>query len=168
MKNKASYLGLLLAFALILSYIEALLPLQVGIPGVKLGLANLAVLLCLYLFTSKEALILTVVKAVLSGLLFGNLYMILYSVAGAVLSCIIMAIMVRSDKFHIPIVSAIGGVMHNIGQLVVAYITVQTYGVLYYVPFLLIAGIVTGVVIGATASLVLPYIKKVIERSERV
>ncbi len=168
MKNKAAYLGLLLAFALILSYIEVLLPLQMGIPGVKLGLANLAVLLCLFLFTVKDAMLLSVVKAVLTGLLFGNLYMILYSLAGAVLSCLIMAVMIRCKRFHIPVVSAMGGVMHNVGQLVVAYLTIQTYGVLYYVPILLIAGMVTGLLIGITVSLTLPYIKKVIERSERV
>lgn len=168
MKNKAAYLGLLLAFALLLSYIEVLLPLQVGIPGVKLGLANLAVLLCLYLFTVKEAMLLSVVKAVLTGLLFGNLYMIIYSLAGAVLSCLVMAVMIRLGKWHVPVVSAMGGVMHNVGQLMVAYLTIQTYGILYYVPILLIAGLMTGLLIGVIVSLTLPYVKKVIERSERI
>lgn len=168
MKNKAAYLGLLLAFALILSYIEVLLPLQTGIPGVKLGLANLAVLLCLYLFTVKEAMLLSVVKAVLTGLLFGNLYMIIYSLAGAILSCLVMAVMIRLGKWHVPVVSAMGGVMHNVGQLIIAYLTIQTYGILYYVPILLIAGLITGLLIGMIVSLTLPYIKKVIERSERV
>ena len=168
MKNRAAYLGLLLAFALILSYIEVLLPLQVGIPGVKLGLANLAVLLCLYLFTVKEAMLLTVVKAILTGLLFGNLYMILYSLAGAVLSCLVMSVMVRVGRFHVPVVSAMGGVVHNVGQLIVAYLTIQTFGILYYVPILLIAGLITGLLIGVIVSLTLPYVKKVIERSERV
>ena len=168
MKNKAAYLGLLLAFALILSYIEVLLPLQTGIPGVKLGLANLAVLLCLYLFTVKEAMLLSVVKAVLTGLLFGNLYMIIYSLAGAILSCMVMAVMIRLGKWHVPVVSAMGGVMHNVGQLIIAYLTIQTYGILYYVPILLIAGLITGLLIGMIVSLTLPYIKKVIERSERV
>lgn len=168
MKNKAAYLGLLLAFALILSYIEVLLPLQTGIPGVKLGLANLAVLLCLYLFTVKEAMLLSVVKAVLTGLLFGNLYMIIYSLAGAILSCLGMAVMIRLGKWHVPVVSAMGGVMHNVGQLIIAYLTIQTYGILYYVPILLIAGLITGLLIGMIVSLALPYVKKVIERSERV
>ena len=168
MKNKAAYLGLLLAFALILSYIEVLLPLQTGIPGVKLGLANLAVLLCLYLFTVKEAMLLSVVKAVLTGLLFGNLYMIIYSLAGAILSCLVMAVMIRLEKWHVPVVSAMGGVMHNVGQLIIAYLTIQTYGILYYVPILLIAGLITGLLIGMIVSLALPYVKKVIERSERV
>ncbi|MBQ8878171.1 MAG: Gx transporter family protein [Lachnospiraceae bacterium] len=168
MKNKAAYLGLLLAFALILSYIEVLLPLQTGIPGVKLGLANLAVLLCLYLFTVKEAMLLSLVKAVLTGLLFGNLYMIIYSLAGAVLSCLVMAVMIRLGKWHVPVVSAMGGVMHNVGQLIIAYLTIQTYGILYYVPILLIAGLITGLLIGMIVSLALPYVKKVIERSERV
>ena len=157
-----------MAFALILSYIEVLLPLQVGIPGVKLGLANLAVVLCLYLFSAKEAMLLTVVKAILTGLLFGNMYMILYSLAGAVLSCLIMAVMVYTKRFHVPVVSAMGGVMHNVGQLVVAYLTIQTYGILYYVPFLLIAGLITGLLIGAVVLLTLPYLKIIMERSERI
>ena len=165
MKGKPAYLGLLLAFAMTLSYIETLIPFAVGIPGVKLGLANLAVVLCLYLFRFREAFLLTVVKAVVCGFLFGNLSMIIYSLAGAVLSCLVMAAMVKSDSFHIPVVSAVGGVMHNAGQLLVAYITVRTYGVVYYVPVLIISGLLTGIVIGTVTSLVLPYIKTVMKRS---
>lgn len=161
MKTKTAYLGLLLAFALILSYIETLIPFQAGIPGVKLGLANLAVLLCLYLIGSKEALLLTVTKAVVCGFLFGNLFMIGYSLAGALCSYIVMAIMVKSDKFHLPVISVTGGVMHNMGQAMVAFLTVKTYGVVYYVPFLILAGAITGAVIGMVASLVLPYLRKI-------
>ena len=168
MKLKTAYLGLLLAFSLILSYIEVLLPLQTGIPGMKLGLANLAVLLCLYLFGAREALLLTITKAVISGFLFGSFSMIIYSVAGAVFSFCAMALMKKCDKVHIPIVSAVGGVMHNTGQLLVAYLTVQTYGVLYYIPFLLIAGLITGILIGMAASLLLPYIKKILKRGTQL
>ncbi len=159
-------MGLLLAFALILSYVEVLIPFHVAIPGIKLGLANLAVILCLYLFGYRQALLLTVLKAVLSGFLFGNMSMILYSVAGAVVSFFAMSVMYKSDKFHLPVVSAIGGVMHNIGQLLVAYLTIRTYGILYYVPVLILAGLITGLLIGMTASLVLPYIQKIIKRGE--
>lgn len=154
-----------MAFAMMLSYIETLIPFAVGIPGVKLGLANLAVVLCLYLFRLREALLLTIVKAIICGFLFGNLTMILYSLAGAVLSCLVMAVMVKGDSFHIPIVSAAGGVMHNMGQLLVAYFTVKTYGILYYVPILMISGLLTGILIGIVTSLVLPYIKTVVKRS---
>lgn len=168
MNTKTSYMGLLLAFALILSYIETLIPFQFGIPGMKLGLANLAVILTLYLIGHKEAFLLTVVKAVLCGFLFGNMTMIIYSLAGALASFFSMALMVRSGRFHLPVVSATGGVMHNMGQIAVACVIVSAYGILYYVPVLILAGLLTGILIGVTASLVMPYIKRIIERGNRL
>lgn len=164
MKNKTAFLGLLLSFALILSYIETLIPLPIGIPGIKLGLSNLAVLLCLYLLGSKEALLLTTLKALISGLLFGNLFMILYSLSGAWLSYLVMIGMKRSRWFHVPVVSAAGGVMHNMGQLFVAFFVVKTYGVFYYVPILMVAGLIVGLIIGSVASLVLPYIQNIMTK----
>lgn len=164
MKNKTAFMGLLLAFALILSYIETLIPLQTGIPGAKLGLANLAIVLCLYLFEWKEALVLTTIKAVLSGFMFGNLFMILYSLAGAWVSCIVMIIMKRIGWFHVPVVSIAGGVMHNMGQLLVAVFAVETYHVFYYMPFLMIAGLIMGLVIGSVAALVLPYLQNIVSK----
>lgn len=164
MKNKTAFLGLLLSFALILSYIETLIPLSIGIPGIKLGLANLAVLLCLYLLGPKEALLLTTLKALISGLLFGNLFMILYSLSGAWLSYLVMIGMKRSRWFHVPVVSAAGGVMHNMGQLFVAFFVVKTYGVFYYVPILMVAGLIVGLIIGSVASLVLPYIQNIMTK----
>lgn len=166
MRNKTAYLGLLTAFALILSYIETLIPFQTGIPGIKIGLANLAVVLCLYLFGWREAVLLTTVKAVVSGLLFGNLFMIAYSLAGALISVFSMILMKKSSWFHVPVVSAAGGIMHNMGQLLVAIFIVETYSVVYYMPVLILAGLVTGIVIGMTASLVLPYIQQVILKGE--
>ena len=164
MKNKTAYLGLLLAFALILSYIETIIPLQSGIPGIKLGLANLAVVLCLYLFGWKEAMLLTIVKALLGGFMFGSLSMILYSTAGALVSVLVMIILHRIRWFHIPVVSAAGGVAHNLGQLAVAFFVVETYGIVYYIPILMIAGLVTGILIGIVASLVLPYIQTILSK----
>lgn len=160
--HRTAFSGLLLAFALILSYIETLIPFQSGIPGIKLGLANLAVLLCLYLLDWREALLLSTLKALLSGLLFGNLFMMIYSLAGAWLSCITMILMKKSGWFHLPVVSASGGVMHNIGQLMVAAFVVKTYGILYYVPILIVAGLIVGFMIGIAASAVLPYIRNII------
>ncbi|MGN0365166.1 MAG: Gx transporter family protein [Suilimivivens sp.] len=157
-------MGLLLAFALILSYIETLIPFQTGIPGVKLGIANLAVVLSLYLFTWKEAILLTTLKAVLSGLMFGNLFMILYSLTGALISCMIMILLKKTGGFHVPIVSVAGGVMHNMGQLLVAVFVVETYNIFYYIPVLMIAGLITGLVIGSVAALVLPYIQNIVSK----
>lgn len=164
MKTKTAYLGLLLAFALILSYIEALLPISFGIPGIKLGLANAAVLLTLYLLGYRDAFLLTVVKAVLSGFLFGNMTMILYSISGAVCSFLVMAAMRKSNRFHLLIVSAAGGVMHNAGQLLVAYFTIKTFGIFYYVPILILSGLLTGIFIGIIVSLVMPFVRNVMKR----
>lgn len=168
MKIKTAYLGMLLAFALILSYIEAVLPLSFGIPGIKLGLANLAVVLALYLLGTGSALLLTIMKALLAGFMFGNMTMLLYSLAGALWSFMIMTWMKKSDRFHLPVVSAAGGVMHNIGQILVAYLTVKTYGILYYIPILILAGLVTGILIGITADLVKPYAQKIMEKGNRL
>lgn len=162
--NKTAYMGLLAALALILSYVENLISFQPGIPGVKIGLANLAVLICLYLFSWKEAMILTVVKAVVSGFLFGNLFMISYSLSGALISALTMILLKKSGLFHVPAVSAAGGVMHNMGQLLVALFVVETYSVVYYMPVLIFSGLLTGIVIGMAASLVLPYIKNIVKK----
>lgn len=162
--GRTAYMGLLLAFALILSYVETLIPFQTGMPGIKLGLANLAVVFCLYLFGAKEALLLTVMKAVISGAMFGSLFMAAYSLSGAVFSGAVMIGMKRTGWFHVPVVSAAGGVMHNMGQLLVAAFAVRIYGLVYYVPFLLAAGLVTGIIIGITAALALPYIQKIVRK----
>ncbi len=160
--GRTAYMGLLLALALILSYVETLIPFQFGVPGIKLGLANLAVVFSLYLFDWKRAFFLTTIKAFLSGLLFGNLFMIAYSLAGAWFSVLFMILLKKSHWFHVPVVSAAGGVMHNLGQLLVAALVVETYGVLYYMPILMAAGLITGLVIGIAASLTLPYIENVL------
>ena len=163
MKSKTAYLGLLLAFALILSYIEVLIPFSFGIPGVKLGLSNLAVLLALCLLGYRDAFLLTVVKAIFCGFLFGNMTMILYSLSGAVCSFLAMAVMMKSNRFHLLTISAVGGVMHNAGQLLVAY-----YGIFYYVPILILAGLIAGILIGTIVTLVMPFIRNVIKRGTNI
>ena len=164
MKLKSVYLGLLLALALILSYVETLIPFSVAIPGIKIGMSNLTVIWCLYLLSFREAMLLSVSKAILSGLLFGNPVMILYSLSGAVLSCLVMYILKRCNGFHVPVVSAVGGVAHNIGQLLVAFFMVQTYGIVYYIPFLLLAGLLMGGVNGSISTLVLPYLQNYLSK----
>ena len=163
MKLKSVYLGLLLALALILSYVETLIPFSVAIPGIKIGMSNLTVIWCLYLLSFREAMLLSVSKAILSGLLFGNPVMILYSLSGAVLSCLVLK---RCNGFHVPVVSAVGGVAHNIGQLLVAFFMVQTYGIVYYIPFLLLAGLLMGGVNGSISALVLPYLQNYLSKGD--
>lgn len=155
MKNRTAYFGVFTALALIFSYVETLIPIQFGIPGAKLGLANLVVVIVLYKTDWKEALLLSVVRIVLSGFLFGNLFSIIYSLAGGILSLAVMAAIRKDKGFSVIGVSMAGGVCHNIGQLIVAMIVVQTYQVGYYLSVLLIAGLATGMLIGVISSGVL-------------
>lgn len=151
MKKKTAYMGVFLAFALILSYIESLIPFYFGIPGMKLGLANLIVVVMLYLAGTKEAFVISVLRILLSGFLFGNMFGILYSLAGGLLSFFVMWLVKRAGHFHTVTVSVCGGIFHNVGQLLVAALVVENYNVLYYMPVLLVAGILTGFVIGILA-----------------
>ena len=148
--RKIAYLGMLMALALVLSYVESLIPFAVGIPGVKLGLTNIVTVIMLYIASPMETFLLCVFRAVLSGFMFGNAFSIIYSLAGCILSFIVMYLLKKSDKF-----SLVGGVCHNIGQIIVAAIVLSTYSVVYYIPVLLVAGCITGLVIGTVASQVL-------------
>lgn len=140
------------ALALIFSYIETLIPFQIGIPGVKLGLANLIIVIALYKMRVRDALALSVVRILLAGFLFANLFSIIYSLAGGVLSLAVMAFLKKRGTFSVIGVSVAGGVFHNIGQLLVAMFVVETFSVAYYVPVLLVAGVITGCLIGIVSN----------------
>lgn len=148
MNRKVAYLGLLTAIAMICGYVETLLPVFVGVPGVKLGLANLAVVFVLYEYGVKEAALVSIVRILAIGFLFGNLFSIAYSLAGAAVSLIAMALIKRAPGFSMVGVSITGGVTHNLGQLVVAMAIVENFSLMYYLPVLLVAGVVTGFLIG--------------------
>lgn len=163
MKNRAAYFGVLTTLALILSYVEVLIPINFGVPGMKLGLANLIIVIVLYWIGSKEALLLSVTRIVLSGFIFGNMFSILYSLAGGLLSLIIMYRLKKNGGFSMTGVSIAGGVSHNIGQLIVAMLVVRTYRVGYYFPVLLISGLCTGALIGTLAGEVLKRIRMIPE-----
>lgn len=163
--KRTAKLGFLLALALILSYVESLIPFTFGIPGIKLGLPNLIVLLLLYsgktsMTGARDALLVNCLRIVLSGFLFGSLFAILYAMAGAVFSFTAMVIAKRCRCFSMAGVSVLGGVFHNVGQTVVAILVVETYAVLYYLPVLIVAGVVTGAVLGILGMELLPYLKR--------
>lgn len=159
MTKKTVELGFFLAIALILSYVESLIPFSFGIPGIKLGLPNLVVVLLLYRRGSKEAVAVNFMRIILSGFLFSNLYAILYALAGAVLSFCAMLLAKRARCFSVVGVSVAGGVFHNIGQIIVAMLVVETVYVGYYLPFLIIAGTVTGAVLGIAVLELMPYLR---------
>ena len=147
-------LAMLTAVAMILSYVESLLP-SVGIPGVKMGLANIAVIFALFRFGWKEAAALSLVRAVLVSLLFGSVGAMLYSLAGAVLSLAVMALLRRIDRFSTVGVSVAGGVAHNAGQILMAMLILQTKQLLGYLPVLAVSGIAGGVLTGLVAALLI-------------
>ena len=155
MKSRVAYFGVFTALALIFSYIETLIPFNFGIPGVKLGLANLIIVFALYKIDLKDVYLLAIVRVVLSGFLFGNYFSIVYSLAGGLLSLSVMAFLKHKGGYSLMGVSMAGGVFHNVGQILVAMILVETFSIVYYLPVLLLAGLVTGAFIGVVAREVL-------------
>lgn len=151
LKNRVAYFGVFTALALIFSYVETLIPFNFGIPGVKLGLANLIVVIALYKMKLSETYLLSVVRVLLNGFIFGNYFSIIYSLAGGILSLSVMALLKKKGGFSILGISMAGGVMHNIGQLLIAMLIVETFSVVYYVPVLLISGLLTGFAIGVVS-----------------
>ena len=136
------------ALAIILGYVEMLLPVFFVVPGMKLGLANLVTVFVLYRYRAKEAAVISLIRIVVIGFLFANLFSILYSLAGAALSLLCMTAARRFSGLSIVGVSILGGVTRNLGQLIVAALVVENGNVFYYFPALLISGLVTGALIG--------------------
>lgn len=160
LKKKVAYFGVLTALALIFSYIETLIPIHFGIPGVKLGFANLIIVIALYKMGIKEAYTLSIVRVILAGFIFGNLFSILYSLAGGLLSLTMMAVLKKTEKYSVFGVSMAGGVFHNIGQLIMAAIVLESFSIAYYFPILLVSGVVTGLLIGLVSNEMLKRLKK--------
>lgn len=160
MKSRVAYFGVFTALALIFSYVETLIPINFGIPGIKLGLANLIIIIALYKMSVKEAYVLSVVRVVLAGFIFGNLFSIIYSLAGGLLSLTVMTLLKKTDKFSLFGISMAGGVFHNVGQLIVAIIMMENLNIAYYMPVLLISGLITGFMIGLVAGEMLKRLSK--------
>ena len=146
-KTVALY-GILIALAMVMSFIESLIPIPFPVPGVKIGLANLVTIAGLYLVGIPGTICVTVLRVVLVGFSFGNPYSMVYGLSGSFLSLFVMAIAKKCRIFSQVGISILGGVFHNIGQVTFAAFIVQTAGVFVYLPTLLIAGCIAGAVIG--------------------
>ena len=146
-KNIAAF-GVYVALAMIFSYIELQIPPLVAIPGIKLGLPNVVIIIALYKFGWKEAIIINVLRVLLVSILFGTVLSLLYSVAGAILSLFVMIILKKSKIFSTVLVSVFGAISHNIGQITVAIFVLETSELLYYLPVLLITGTISGLLLG--------------------
>ncbi len=141
--------ALLVALAMVLSWLESLVPVSAAVPGVKLGLANLVVIFSLYRMGLREAAAISLVRVILVSATFGNAYSFAYSLAGAALSLGVMALLKRTGKFSILGVSIAGGVCHNLGQILVAMAVLGRGEIIWYLPALLAAGTAAGVAVGA-------------------
>lgn len=158
--KRIALFGMMVALAFVFSYFESLIPFNFGIPGVKLGLANIVVVVALYTMKPYEAFAIAVIRILLAGLTFGNLYSLAYSLCGGLLSYFVMLI-VKKTKLSIIGVSMLGGICHNIGQIVVAGIIMKTSRIAYYLPVLLVAGLVTGFLMGIVSRIVVDRFKKI-------
>ena len=147
--------ALLAALALIFSYIETIIPMNFGIPGIKLGIANLVVIIALYYLGPGYAFLINLIRVLVSGLLFTGLFGCVYSLAGAILSFVMMLLAKKTSLFSVTGVSICGGVFHNLGQILVAAFLIDSLKIFVYFPVLIISGVISGAVIGIIAHLIL-------------
>lgn len=162
MKSRlVAFCGVFTALAMIFSYVEALIPISVGVPGVKLGLANTAILVVLYLAGSRAAFLVDILRIILTSMLFGNMAAFIFSISGGLLSIAVMIAAKRTGMLSMTGVSVAGGVAHNVGQLAAAAFVTGTIKIVYYLPVLMIAGVLTGILNGCIAGL----IKKCLHKS---
>ena len=164
MAKKVSLYGILVALAFIASYIEVLIPFNFHIPGMKLGLANIAVLIALYAGGVKAGITVSIIRIILVGLTFGNPYSAIYGLSGGVLSLVVMMLLKRTDFFGMIGVSMAGGVAHNLGQLLCAMILLKLPAVFTYLSYLILVGTVTGALIGIIDEEVLKRLKGLLVR----
>ncbi len=152
--------GLFLALALVVSYIEVLIPIPVGIPGVKIGLANAVIMVFLFFSTWQRTFLISIVRILLAGFLFGNPMTIVYSLAGGILSLFVMVILKKIKGFSVVGISVGGGVAHNIGQLSVAVLLMENARIYYYAPVLLVTGTIAGIAIGVLTGILIRKLPK--------
>ena len=156
--RRLTTLALTVSFALILSFVESRIPAFVAIPGVKAGLANIAVIFTLYKFGIKEAVTVSLIRVVLVSMLFGSPISMIYSISGATLSLAVMILLKKFTPLSEVVVSVSGGIMHNVGQIGAASVMLGTNVVTYYLPFLLLSGTIAGIIVGVASAVL---IKKV-------
>jgi len=152
--------GLLVALMLVLGYVESLLPVAAGIPGIKLGLSNGILIFAVYMLGIPTAFVLMVLKVVLSGLMFGGVSAMMYAFAGGLVSMIFMSLLSRIKGVHVVVVSMVGGLMHNVGQVGLAMVMLSTPKLMYYMAILMVVGLGCGALTGVCADSVMKHLKK--------
>ena len=165
MAKRVALAGIFVSLALIFSYVESLIPFNFGIPGIKLGLANVVVVTGLYLMKLPDVCLISLIRIFVSGLLFGNMMSLIYSLSGGILSLIVMILLRKTGKFSVIGVSIAGAVCHNAGQIAAAILVTGVPVIAYYLPVLIVVGLVTGAVMGIIASRVLVILTRSIKIS---
>lgn len=161
--KRIALLGVLTSVALVLSYLEAMLPpISTAVPGIKMGLPNIIIIFLLYKFGLKEAVIVSIIRVFIVSLLFGNVMTLAYSIAGAVLSLALMTLFKKLNFLSAIGVSIIGGISHNLGQILVAIFLFDTIQIGYYMIVLSITGTIAGVVIGIISSILVKKLEKLV------
>ena len=153
--RRVALTGLLSALALIFSYVEVLVPFNAGVPGIKLGLANLVPLIIMYRMDARCAFAANLIRVLLAGLLFSGLFAALYSLAGSCASFLVMYLLKKAGLFSVIGVSMGGGVFHNLGQLLVAILLISGPQLIHYMPVLIISGMAAGITVGIGASVLI-------------
>lgn len=160
--KKITQMGLFLATALVLSYLESLLPVVIAVPGGKIGLANIITMLLLYQYGGRRAFLFMVVRVVLSGFLFSGMAGIVYSLAGGICCIVVMELIRKIPYCSILGVSMAGAVSHNFGQILVAWLVMANSHILYYFPVLCISGLITGILIGLLSDILWKRLKNIL------
>ena len=157
--KKITTLALTVSLALIFSFIESRIPAFVAIPGIKVGLANIAVIFTLYKLGVKEAICVSILRVFLVSILFGTPVSLIYSISGAVLSLSVMILLKKLTPLSEVTVSVSGGIMHNAGQILAASLMLETNVVVYYLPFLILSGTIAGIAVGTVSALLIKKVK---------
>ena len=158
-KQIAEY-GLLIALAMVLSYVEVLIPFSFAVPGIKLGLANIVVVFALYRLGRIEAFVISILRVLLMTFMFGNAFALAYSLSGAMLSFIIMLLLIKTKRFSPVGVGIGGGIAHNIGQILCAMLLLETKQIVYYLPVLFVSGTLAGIAIGVVSGVLIDRMKQ--------
>lgn len=164
--QKVARLGMYLCLAVLLGYVEALIPLPFFQYGIKLGLANVIIVLLLYVEGKKEAVCISVLRTILIASIFGNGSMLLYSLVGALFSLTVMILFLPNKKLSVLGISMLGGIFHNLGQLVVAMTVFRSSLFMWYIPALLLSGVLAGLFIGLVVKLIYPKVKVLLHATQ--
>lgn len=173
--HKTAVLAVFASVAVVLGIVESLIPFTAAVPGAKLGLGNIMVLTCLVYFRGRDAFALIILKTVLTSFILGSFSTFLFSLFGALASFVVMFVLLRfgRESFSLVMISVLGGIMHNVGQLCAAALVLGTTSIFYYLPFLFVTGMITGVLVGIATRVLtrsldhVPYIRMLPTRIHR-